>query len=231
MTTVVNGIDVYVTEVNGTATSFIRQEGLTPVEDNFLSTLEGNVATTSASQAVKLAITAGTDATGLANDTTTYTATVNVDGTDNAVSIVGNAAQTFDALVTELNVDLTGATAAIVGTDIVITSASTGTSSSISITDVNLFSSLNGYVSIEAAKPANLKRLLGEATFASTGQNAWERFSGYVEVYDTASDDVVLSTDLASRGVTYNQAEANAVISMVNALRAKMVEAAKKAGA
>lgn len=81
----------------------------------------------------------GASATGLANDTTTYGCLVVVDGTINEVSIVGSAAQTITNLITQINADLTGATASFVDADdtIKITSDSTGASSSISIQDGN----------------------------------------------------------------------------------------------
>lgn len=88
---------------------------------------------------------AGGTPTGLKNDTTTYTASVAVDGTPVAVSVAGNAAQTFTALVAELNTDLgANATAALVGGDIVITSATTGETSTVVVTDTDLFSSVKG---------------------------------------------------------------------------------------
>ena len=86
-------------------------------------------------------------ATGLANDATVYTASIDVDapGTPVSVSIAGSAAQTFATLIAELNTDLgVAATAALVGDSIVITSASTGNASTVVVTDTNLFSSIKG---------------------------------------------------------------------------------------
>lgn len=89
----------------------------------------------------------GATVTGLANDATAYTATVKVDGVDRAVSVVGSAAQTFTDLITELDADTTGATSALVDGNLVITSSSTGASSAIAITDVDLFSTLTTFSS------------------------------------------------------------------------------------
>lgn len=85
---------------------------------------------------------------------TTYTATVVVNaypgaaGTTVAVSILGSTAQTFGDLITQLNADLgVNATAALVGGDIVITTASSGKLSTISVTDSGankLFVSVKG---------------------------------------------------------------------------------------
>lgn len=85
--------------------------------------------------------------TGLANDATVYTASIDVDapGGAVAVAVTGSAAQTFATLIAELNTDLGGAaTAALVGYDIVITSASTGNASTVVVTDTDLFSSVKG---------------------------------------------------------------------------------------
>ena len=83
--------------------------------------------------------------TGLANDTTVYTASISVDGTSNPISVTGSDAQTIGDLITQINLDLTGATASLVGDYIKITSDTSGeqvASSSIAITDTDLFSSL-----------------------------------------------------------------------------------------
>jgi hypothetical protein len=53
----------------------------------------------------------GADATGLANDTTVYDFSVEVNGTPNAISVIGSAAQTYTTLMAEITADLTGATA------------------------------------------------------------------------------------------------------------------------
>lgn len=86
--------------------------------------------------------------TGLANDATAYTATVDIDGTNRAVSIVGSAAQTVTTLVAELLTDLTTwATVELVGDAIVITSKATGATSAVFVSDTgtnHLFASLTG---------------------------------------------------------------------------------------
>ena len=89
----------------------------------------------------------GTDASGLSNDATVYTCAVTVDGdTDNkqTVSIVGSDAQTIDAVCTEIQSDLNGATCTFddPNDSIVITSNTKGNSSRILIEDTDLFSSL-----------------------------------------------------------------------------------------
>ncbi len=86
-------------------------------------------------------------ATGLANSATTYTATITVDGVPQPISIVGSTAQTFGELVVQLNTDLAGTATAVIfsATEMRITSATTGVSSTMLVTDTNLFSSLTGY--------------------------------------------------------------------------------------
>lgn len=80
----------------------------------------------------------------------TYTATVSVDGTPVQISIPGSAAATFGALITEINADLGSvATAALSGGDIVITSATTGTSSSVAVVRDDLFRFVSGFAGIE----------------------------------------------------------------------------------
>jgi hypothetical protein len=79
-----------------------------------------------------------------------YTASVDVDGgTIRAISVAGSAAQTMGTLITEIQTDLDAggacAVVAIVDNTIRITSNSTGVSSSVAITDTNLFSSLRNF--------------------------------------------------------------------------------------
>lgn len=80
----------------------------------------------------------GASASGLANDTTTYGAIVVVDGVAKEISIVGSAAQTLANVISGINTDLgSDAEAELVDDSIKITSATTGASSSIAITDGN----------------------------------------------------------------------------------------------
>lgn len=91
---------------------------------------------TSGSQTINFtsAVVSGT-ATGLANNTTTYAATFNIDGSAINWSAQGSSLQTYGALVSSFNSALsTHASAAISSGAIVVTSASTGASSSVAIT-------------------------------------------------------------------------------------------------
>jgi hypothetical protein len=100
----------------------------------------------------------GATATGLANSAEAYGMLVAVDGGGNQqVTITGSAAQTWTNLITEINADLTGATAAIVGGNLKITSATTGASSTISATNSAgtasnaLLTTLTGFVALRTA--------------------------------------------------------------------------------
>ena len=72
---------------------------------------------------------------------TTYEATVTVDGGDQTLIISGDTSQTFGTLVQAMNNQLSGSSTSIVAGNLRVTSNSTGTGSTISITDVDIFSS------------------------------------------------------------------------------------------
>ena len=92
------------------------------------------------------------DASGLTNDSTVYTATINPDGGGaQAIAIVGSEAQTMGAVVAQINLDLTGASAAVIAGGILVTSDTLGASSSILITDTDLFSTLTNFAAVDAA--------------------------------------------------------------------------------
>lgn len=91
-------------------------------------------------------LTSGESSTGLADDATPYTAVVVVDGRSRTVTITGATAQTAADLLVQLNASLgSTATAVLSGGNIVITSATTGSNSSVLIIDSDLFSSMTGY--------------------------------------------------------------------------------------
>jgi hypothetical protein len=100
---------------------------------------------------------AGATLTGLANDATVYNAAIVVDGGGSQpIAITGSAAQTYTDLLTELNADTTGATWELDPATGNLRARSTGVnaglaSSSIAITDTDLFLALTGFVAIDAA--------------------------------------------------------------------------------
>ena len=96
----------------------------------------------------------GTDSTGFSNDTTQYSLEVQVDGSSSYLAIQGSDAQTFDSLITQMNLDADFsalATAAINNGNIEITSNSFGSSSTVNIVIGSLVSSLTGYVRVQTA--------------------------------------------------------------------------------
>lgn len=100
----------------------------------------------------------GATATGLANDASVYGCTIAVDGgAAQQISVTGSAAQTYTTLLAEINADLTGATCALVGGNLKVTSDTTGASSSIAISNVAgtasniLFSTLTSFVAVRTA--------------------------------------------------------------------------------
>jgi hypothetical protein len=97
----------------------------------------------------------GASATGLANDSTNYTATVVIDGVTKNVAVTGSTAQTYTTLLSQINTDLGSAgTTTLFEGNLKITSATTGASSTVAITDgvTNLlFGTLTNYHSILSA--------------------------------------------------------------------------------
>jgi len=116
--------------------------------------LNNGTAATAGRQDALFTTVVGSTATGLANDATAYTATITVDGVAKPISVVGSAAQTFTALISEIQADL-GASATIAAqgtTALRVTSATTGTSSTVAIAGTGtLFPALAGYQSTAAA--------------------------------------------------------------------------------
>lgn len=126
---------------------------------NFLPTLTGGTSTglglTAGYQVATFSVAkAGGDATGLTNDATAYTTTITVDGVAKSISVVGSAAQTFTALLSEINTDLgASATATLDAGNIKITSATTGVTSTVLTVTGTLFPALTNFAAITAAVP------------------------------------------------------------------------------
>jgi hypothetical protein len=103
-----------------------------------------------ASQVIDIGgLATGATATGLTNDATVYTANITLDGTLKVVSIIGSDAQTITALLSEINTDLsTSGVAELYNGNIRISSNYHGIESSLSISDIDLFSNISGFISI-----------------------------------------------------------------------------------
>jgi hypothetical protein len=98
----------------------------------------------------------GATATGLANDATSYTYQISVDGGGTqTINVTGSTAQTYTNLITQINADITGATVSLVGGNLKFISGTTGASSSIALTagggGTNLFSTLTSFVAVRTA--------------------------------------------------------------------------------
>jgi len=105
---------------------------------------------TEASQGINLNGAIGTsDLTGLTDDATIYTASVTVDSSIIlAIEIVGSSSQSYGDLIIEVNSDISSAAELELDSgDLVIRSLSSGESSIISLTDIDLFLSLSDFLS------------------------------------------------------------------------------------
>jgi hypothetical protein len=133
--------------------------------------------------------------------TTTYTAAIVVDGgASQPISIDGGAAQTFTELLAELTADTTGVTWSLGGNGLVATSDTTGSTSTIAITDTDLFAALTGFSAISSAVAGT--DLVPEATVSGgTGGNPSLNFlvQGVQDVVAEVTDGyAVTSTDSVS---------------------------------
>lgn len=121
----------------------------------------------------------GASTTGLLNDTTAYTATIVVDGVSIPVSVVGSTAQTFTTLVAGINTALgSAAVASVTGGEIRVTSASFGTTSSVSITPGTLFPTVSGYIKVLPAANGGGAARQYSATVVVDGVVKTVRFTG-----------------------------------------------------
>lgn len=176
----------------------------------------------------------GSTPTGLANDATAYTATVRIDGTNRAVSIVGSAAQTMTTLVAELLVDLTTwATVVQDGDSIVITSKTTGATSGVFVSDTGtnfLFNSVRGtsagghygvvnYTSTKGwTGPDTLSTIAGSANQVGTSvkgntlYSRWDKLGAIDGLQESVS--AVVSTFLAAGTANTNVSWNNAASSL-----------------
>lgn len=138
--------------------TFIRQVmAPTFAENTFSKTefdfYENNLTPTGSSSGMQVisfanGLTSDALPTGLNNDGTQYTATVVVNGSPKVVTITGSAAQSYGTLLVQINGKLGApavAVASLVNGDIQIASTATGSNSTVTIADSNLFSSLTGF--------------------------------------------------------------------------------------
>jgi hypothetical protein len=154
------------TNVNNTQTFLTAAAGIMYASDNSGATLASQLDYRQGAHMVDVGgAKAGATATGLANSAEVYGALVSVDGGANQqVSITGSTAQTYTDLLTQINADLTGATASLVAGNVQIKSASTGASSSVVITNSAgtasnvLFSTLTNFAALRTQEAGTAGR-------------------------------------------------------------------------
>lgn len=94
----------------------------------------------------------GGSATGLANTTTVYSASIVVDGgAAQTIRIIGVEAQTYTTLMAKINNELVGASVSLVSGNLKVISNTYSVSSAIAITDTNIFSTLTGFIAVVTA--------------------------------------------------------------------------------
>jgi hypothetical protein len=187
----INGVSGYITSVSGTATSYIPAGFLSAAELSFIDGIYPNKAKGVASVAVT---TAGS---GYTNPVVSFSG-----GT-------GTVAATAYAVL-----DAAGGIGSIVVTNPGVYSVlPTGAA----VTDAT------GSSAVLAApvETTDLKEYLEADLWASNGQNAWSHFGGYVVIYDSASDDVLIAgSDIAhAAGSNPTQAEYDAAVDVLNAIK------------
>ena len=128
---------------------------------------------------------AGGDSTGLAG-ATTYTASVSVNGTPHAISILGSTAATFATLITEINADIGTWANAILEPEGHIHIYALTSGQPVIISDTDLFSTLTDFSGILAGvengttvlNNAPLSKHFGNTYLYSHTLNAWTEIAG-----------------------------------------------------
>lgn len=153
--------------------------------------------------------------TGLQDNNTTYSFSVVIDsGATQTFNILGNDVQRFDDLVLEINkflelasIELSYSTTSFGA--LRITSDSTGTSSSVAITDSNLFDNLNFK---ESAIESAVAGTIGTSTYAIKVKKPDETEVSWTANLDTADSHkikyIIQTDDLDQSGTYYLQAYA-----------------------
>jgi len=109
----------------------------------------------------------GLTVAGTNSYTPTYTANITVNGTPHSISVTQASASTYTVLISQLQAQIGGtAVVSLTNGNIQIQSTTTGASTSVSIADNNLFSSLTGYVRLNTSVPGT--NFIGSATYSAT---------------------------------------------------------------
>lgn len=206
MTTTVDSLAVYEWKVRGTATYFVRESVVNIQDVAIFDAAETAGASAAGTQLVDFdgSISAGADLVGKADGT--YTCSITIDNIAYPVSVDLTAATTdFTALVVAINADLPNTECAISSNNLLFTSTTTGKSSFISVTDVDLFTGMNGFLTIaDAVDGGTGGNLVG--TTLTNGADAHTAYATSMEIFDTTNDKVVIRDNFAA-------ADLNAVFS------------------
>ena len=147
-----------------------------------------------------------TSSTGLANKVRAYSAQFVVDGSiTKSVKVVGSATQTYTTLLAALNAALIGAAVAtLVGGNIVVTSATVGSTSSVSVYDTGLIAGLTGHagvVAVAGVAPTTYSSNLvidGVPLLVSVVGAAAQTFTSLVAALNTALGSTAVATLVGS---------------------------------
>ena len=215
-----SGIDGYITSVRGTATYFIREAVINTEDLVDMEAAKTDAADNTGSQQINVGgvIALGSELIGAADGT--YTMTVNIDGTDYAVSVdVLLASTDWDALVTAINADLPGTECAIDASDnLTITGTGVDNEATVRITDGTLLAALPDFVRVEDPVDGDVAQALTLQTL-DNGANAWEAYGPAVEVIDSADNYQVVNSPyvVSDLGATYVEATVESEFGLVKA--------------
>lgn len=217
MTTTVNGITVYETKTRGGASYYIRESVVNTADVAGMDADETAGGSAAGVQTVDYdgTVVGGNDA-GLV--TGTYTASINLDGTDYAISVPVTTADTFTTLVTAINADLPGTELAIVGGNLVVTSPTTGLASYVVITDVDLFVGMSGFAGVLDSVDGGLLGQLAVRTLGN-GANALSAYEPAEEVFDLsiAAQAIRASYVVGDLNAVFSDTEVEAELGLVKA--------------
>lgn len=215
-----SGIDGYITSVRGTATYFIREAVINTEDLVDMEAAKTDAADNTGSQQINVGgvIALGSELIGAADGT--YTMTVNIDGTDYAVSVdVLLASTDWDALVIAINADLPGTECAIDASDnLTITGTGVDNEATVRITDGTLLAALPDFVRVEDPVDGDVAQALTLQTL-DNGANAWEAYSPAVEVIDSGDNYTAIQSAyvVSDLNVTFSDTEVEAEFGLVKA--------------
>jgi hypothetical protein len=136
----------------------------------------------------------GANPSGLVG-TNTYTAEFLIGDVTKSVSVLGSLATTITDLITQLNIDLSPqGSAALVGGNIRVTSATAGPLSRVRVSDANIFESVTGFVEIDTPVDGYYDSVVASASGLAT-------HIADAAVHLTADENTFLDLLVANAGV------------------------------